>query len=56
MEPILRFCYNRVSDRYDAEDLASEILCSVLEGLEKYSIESRCLDMESCSKQICTVL
>lgn len=40
IEPIIRFCYNRVSDRYDAEDLASEILCSVLEGLEKYKIES----------------
>ena len=26
--------------RYDAEDLASEILCHVLEGLGRYEIES----------------
>ena len=40
IDPIFRFCYRRLSSRYDAEDLASEILCHVLEGLKKYEVES----------------
>lgn len=40
IDPIFRFCYRRLNSRYDAEDLASEILCHVLEGLGKYQIES----------------
>ena len=40
IETIFRFCCKRVSNRHDAEDLASEILCHVLEGMDKYRIES----------------
>ena len=40
IEPIFRFCYKRLSNRYDAEDLASEIICHILEGMNKYRIES----------------
>lgn len=40
VEPIFRFCRKRLSNPYDAEDLASEILCHVLDGMEKYDIES----------------
>lgn len=40
VEPILRFCCKRLSSRYDAEDLASEIICHILEGIGKYEIES----------------
>ena len=40
IEPIFRFCCKRLSNRYDAEDLASEIVCHVLEGMKKYRIES----------------
>lgn len=40
IEPIFRFCYHRLNDRYDAEDLASEILCHILDGMGKYQIES----------------
>lgn len=40
IEPIFRFCYKRLSNRCDAEDLASEIICHVLEGMNKYQIES----------------
>ncbi len=39
IEPIFRFCYKRLSNYYDAEDLASEIVCHVLEGMKKYRIE-----------------
>lgn len=39
IEPVFRFCCKRLSNRYDAEDLASEILCHVLAGMKKYSIE-----------------
>ena len=35
IEPIFRFCYKRLSNRYDAEDLASEIICHILEGIIK---------------------
>lgn len=40
IEPLFRFCYKRLSNRYDAEDLASEIICHILEGMNKYQIES----------------
>ena len=40
IDPIFRFCYRRLNNRYDAEDLAAEILCHVLEGMGKYEIES----------------
>ena len=40
IEPIFRFCYKRLSNRYDAEDLASEIICHILDGMNKYQIES----------------
>ena len=40
IEPIFRFCYKRLSNRYDAEDLASEIICHILDGMNKYEIES----------------
>lgn len=40
VEPIFRFCRHRLSNRYDAEDLASEILCHVLDGMGKYEIKS----------------
>ncbi|MBQ8448477.1 MAG: sigma-70 family RNA polymerase sigma factor [Clostridia bacterium] len=40
IEPIFRFCCKRLSNRYDAEDLASEIICHVLDGMNKYQIES----------------
>ena len=40
IEPIFRFCCKRLSNRYDAEDLASEIVCHILEGMNKYQIES----------------
>lgn len=40
IDPVFRFCCRRLSNRYDAEDLAAEILCHVLEGLGKYEIES----------------
>lgn len=40
VEPIFRFCCKRVSNRYDAEDLSSEIICHVLDGMRKYPIAS----------------
>ncbi len=40
VESIFRFCRNRLGNRYDAEDLASEILCHILEGMRKYEIKS----------------
>ncbi len=40
VEPIFRFCCKRLSNRYDAEDLASEIICHILDGMDKYHIES----------------
>lgn len=40
IEPIFRFCCKRLSNRCDAEDLASEIICHVIEGMNKYQIES----------------
>ena len=40
IEPVYRFCLHHVSNRYDAEDLASEIVLHVLDGLQKYKIDS----------------
>ncbi len=40
IEPIFRFCYKRLSDRCDAEDLAGEIICYILDGMSKYRVES----------------
>ena len=40
IEPIFRFCCKRISNRYDAEDLAGEIIYHVLVGKNKYKIES----------------
>lgn len=40
IEAIFRFCYKRLNNRFDAEDLASEIVCHILEGMKKYRIES----------------
>jgi len=40
IEPVYRFCLHRVSNRMDAEDLASEIILHVLDGLNKYNIAS----------------
>lgn len=40
IEPIFHFCCRRLENRYDAEDLSSEIICYILDGLEKYKIES----------------
>lgn len=40
VEPIFRFCCNRLHNRCDAEDLSGEILCHVLDGMRKYEIEN----------------
>lgn len=40
VEPIFRFCYKRLSNRHDAEDLAGEIIYHVLIGMSKYPIHS----------------
>ncbi len=40
VEPIFRFCRKRLRSRCDAEDLASEILCHILDGMRKYEIKS----------------
>ena len=40
IEPIFRFCCKRISNRYDAEDLASEIIYHILVGMNKYKVES----------------
>lgn len=40
VEPIFRFCCKRLGNRYDAEDLASEIICHILDGMGKYEITS----------------
>lgn len=40
IEPIFRFCCRRLSNRCDAEDLAGEIVCHILDGMGKYQIES----------------
>lgn len=38
IEPVFRFCLKRVNNRADAEDLASEIMLHVLNGMQKYDI------------------
>lgn len=40
VEPIFRFCCKRLGNRYDAEDLSGEIICHILEGMEKYEVKS----------------
>lgn len=40
IDPIYRFCHNRLNNWHDAEDLAHEILLHVLDGMGKYDIES----------------
>ncbi len=38
VEPVLRFCLSRISNRADAEDLAGEIMLHVVNGVRKYEI------------------
>lgn len=40
IEPIFRFCCKRLRNRCDAEDLSSEIICHILDGLGRYDIGS----------------
>lgn len=40
IEPLYRFCHNRLDNWHDAEDLAGEILLYVLDGIGKYDIGS----------------
>jgi RNA polymerase sigma factor (sigma-70 family) len=40
VEPIYWFCLKRLSNRIDAEDLAQEILVSILEGLRRQNISN----------------
>ncbi|MDF2685377.1 MAG: polymerase sigma factor, sigma-70 family [Clostridia bacterium] len=40
VEPVLRYCLKRLNNRYDAEDLASEIIIHILNGIGKYEIDS----------------
>mgnify|MGYP004550024585 FL=1 len=40
IEPIFHFCCKRLSNRCDAEDLAGEIICHILDGMGKYQIKS----------------
>lgn len=40
VEPVYRFSMKRLHDPYDAEDLTSEIMLYVLDGLDKYDIHS----------------
>lgn len=40
IEPIFRFCCKRLRNRCDAEDLSSEIICHILDGLGRYNIDS----------------
>lgn len=40
IEPIFRFCCKRLKNRYAAEDLLSEIICYIRDGMKKYRIES----------------
>ncbi|MBQ8509066.1 MAG: RNA polymerase sigma factor [Clostridia bacterium] len=40
VEPIFRFCCRRLNSRYDAEDLAGEIICHILDGIGRYPIDS----------------
>jgi RNA polymerase sigma factor (sigma-70 family) len=40
IEPVFYFCVKRLNNRQDAEDLASEIMVHILNGIKKYHIES----------------
>lgn len=40
IEPIYRFCHQRLNNWHDAEDLAGEILLHILDGAGKYRVES----------------
>lgn len=40
IEPIFRFCSKRMNNHHDAEDLTSEIVYYILDGMKKYKIES----------------
>ena len=40
IEPVFNFCAKRLNSRHDAEDLASEIMVHVLNGIKKYHIDS----------------
>lgn len=40
IEPVYQFCLHRISNRCDAEDLSCEIILYVLDGLNKYEIQS----------------
>jgi RNA polymerase sigma factor (sigma-70 family) len=40
IKPVFYFCVKRLNNRQDAEDLASEIMVHVLNGIKKYHIES----------------
>lgn len=40
IEPVYRFCANRLHNRQDAEDLAGEIMVHILSGVRKYRIDS----------------
>jgi RNA polymerase sigma factor (sigma-70 family) len=40
IEPVFHFCVKRLNNRQDAEDLASEIMVHILNGIKKYRIDS----------------
>ena len=40
IKPVFHFCVKRLNSRHDAEDLASEIMVHVLNGVKKYNIVS----------------
>ena len=40
IEPVFLFCVKRLNNRQDAEDLASEIMVHILNGVKKYHIDS----------------
>jgi DNA-directed RNA polymerase specialized sigma24 family protein len=40
IEPVFHFCVKRLNNRHDAEDLASEIMVHILNGVKKYQIDS----------------
>jgi len=40
IEPVFHFCNKRLNNRFDAEDLASEIMVHILNGIGKYQIDS----------------
>lgn len=40
IDPVFRFCLNRLNNYHDAEDLASEIILHVIDGFGKYEIQT----------------